>query len=75
MGLLGIHIHNLTDHREEQSMQGANPFDDFNIEGTPLPSIVKTYNPSYTISKNVRNHIAENLEAWIEEAIKIRAKY
>jgi hypothetical protein len=75
MGLLGIYIHNLTDNSEEQSKQGANPFDDFNIGGTPLSSIVKTYNPSYTISKNVRNHIAENLEAWIEEAIKIRAKY
>jgi hypothetical protein len=75
MGLLGIHIHNLTDHNEEQSKQGANPFDDFNIGGKSLSSIVKTYNPSYQISKNVRNYIAENLEAWIEEAIKIRAKY
>lgn len=75
MGLLGIHIHNLTDHNEEQSTQGANPFDDFNIGGKSLSSIVKTYNPSYQVSKNVRNYIAENLEAWIEEAINIRAKY
>ena len=75
MGLLGIHIHNLTDHNEEQSKQGANPFDDFNINGKSLSSIVKIYNPSYQVSKTVRNYIAENLEAWIEEAIKIRAKY
>jgi hypothetical protein len=75
MGLLGIHIHNLTDHNEEQAKQGANPFDDFSINGKSLSSIVKTYNPSYTISRNVRNYIAENLEDWIEEAIKIRAKY
>lgn len=75
MGLLGIHIHNLTDNNEEQSNQGANPFDDFNVGGKSLSSIVKTYNPSYQVSKNVRNYIAENLEAWIEDAIKIRAKY
>jgi hypothetical protein len=75
MGLLGIHIHNLTDYNDEQSRKGANPFDDFNVNGKSLSSIVKTYNPNYQISKNVRNCIAENLEDWIEEAIKIRAKY
>lgn len=75
MGLLGIHIHNLNDHSDEQSNKGANPFDDFNISGKPLSAIVKTYDPAYTISKNVRNNIAENLENWIEEAIAIRAKY
>jgi hypothetical protein len=75
MGLLGIHIHNITNYAGDQCKQGKNPFDGFNIDGVPLSNIVKTYNPSYSISKNVRNHIEENLSDWIEVAIKIRAKY
>ncbi len=44
-------------------------------DGKKLSSIVKAYNPPYTNSKNVYNHISENLEDWIEEAIKIRNEY
>lgn len=75
MGLLGIYIHNLTNQDGDISQKGANPFADFNIQGVSLSSIVKSYDPPYTISKNVRNHIAEKLEDWVEEAIKIRKKY
>jgi hypothetical protein len=75
MGLLGIHIHKITDHNNTQSPQGANPFSDFRVESTRLSSIVKTYNPKYTVSRDVRNSIADNLEGWIEEAIRIRANY
>ena len=75
LGLVGIKIHNLTDHEDNQCDEGKNPFDDFSVNGKALSYIVNTYNPGFSLSKNVRNYIAENLEGWIEEAIKIRAKY
>ena len=75
MGLLGIHIHNITDRQNQQSLKGKNPFSEFNINGTPLTSIVKTYDPPFSTSRYVYNHIAENIADWIDEAIKIRAYY
>lgn len=74
-GLLGIHIHNLKDSAGNQSTMGANPFQTFNLNGTPLSSIVKTYNPPYWDSKDVYNYISDNLASWFDEAVTIRAKY
>lgn len=71
-GLVGIHIHNLKDSDGNQAEKGRNPFEDFNIGDKKLSSIVKCYNPPYSTSKYVYEHIEENLEDWIEEAIKIR---
>lgn len=72
MGLLGIYIHRITDRSENQSSQGTNPFSGFNIKGRPFDGIVKAYNPPHYSSKDTYNYIAENLEKWIEEAIRIR---
>lgn len=76
-GLVGIHIHNLKNNKSEQSIKGSNPFEHFTVgdNDKKLSSIVKCYNPPYSISTNVYNHIKENLETWIEEAITIRNKY
>lgn len=69
-GLLGIHINNLKDPNTGTCTKGANPFDQFtfkdnngNIKTIPCktPSTTDTY-----------NDIKNNLEAWIEEAIKLR---
>ncbi|MCZ2393016.1 MAG: TIR domain-containing protein [Chitinophagales bacterium] len=69
-GLVGIHIHNLKDPRTGKSSKGDNPFDQFTFnDGTKLSSVVKCYNPSVS---NAYNDIKDNLEDWIEEAIKIR---
>lgn len=75
MALLGICIHNLKDSNGSQSLRGANPFDGYNIKGTPLNQIVKLYNPPFMDSKDVYNHIANNIADWVEEAIRIRGKY
>gem|GEM_PF-3512814 len=40
-----------------------------------MADIVKAYDPPYTTSKNVYDHIKNNLADWIEEAIEIRGKY
>jgi len=74
-GLFGIYVHNLKDKDGEQSNKGSNPFDDFTVDGKKLSSIVKCYDPPYTTSTNVYNHINENIEDWIEKAIEIRNEY
>ena len=75
MGLLGIHIHNITNSEDEQSSKGSNPFAGFNIRGKLLSSIVKTYDPPFSTSRDVYNHIAENIADWIDEAIEIRSSH
>ncbi len=76
-GLLGIHIHNLKDRNGEQSTKGKNPFAGFSVgaEKKSLSSIVKTYNPPHTTSKDVYNYIRDNIVEWIEEAIETRKSY
>ncbi len=74
MGVLGIHIHNITDVTGDQCSKGGNPF--YHVKHAPsgkrLSSIVNTYDPPRTTSSGVYNYIAEHIEDWIEEAIKIR---
>lgn len=76
-GLLGIYIHNLKDSSGNTTTQGANPFDDFTMkkDSSKLSSIVKVFNPPFTDSKQVYGHIQNNIEKWVEEAVKIRANY
>ena len=74
-GVVGVYIHGLKDLDGNQSTKGSNPFDNFNLNGTKMSSIVKVYNPPYSDSKEVYKHIKDNLAAWIEEAIIIRGKY
>lgn len=76
-GILGIYIHNLKNSDGDQTSKGKNPFDYITIGGTTnkLSSVVKVYDPPYSNSKDVYNHIANNLESWIDEAIKIRNNF
>lgn len=67
-GLLGIYVHNLNCPQNGTCNQGTNPFDQFtfkdkngNIKAIPCK------NPSST---NAYNEIKNNLESWIEEAVK-----
>jgi len=71
-GLLGIHIHNIKCPRNGTCNQGKNPFEQFNINGKSLSSIVKCYNPK---SYDAYNDIANNINDWIEESIEIRNNY
>jgi len=74
MGVVGIHIHNITDSNDKQSSKGGNPLYHvtFKKSGKRLSTVAKTYDPPYTTSSNVYNYIAGHIEDWIEEAIKIR---
>lgn len=75
MGLLGIHIHNITNSAGDQSSKGANPFSGVTIGGKSLPSIVKTYDPPFSTSRYVYNHIADNISSWIDDAVATRNRY
>ncbi|MAD04026.1 MAG: hypothetical protein CMK65_10455 [Pseudoalteromonas sp.] len=73
-GVLVIYIHNITDRFDKQSSKGSNPLY-YVTHGTTkkrLSTIAKSYDPPYTTSKGVYNHIAKNIDSWIEEAIQIR---
>jgi hypothetical protein len=74
-GLVGVYIHNLKDLSGYQSSKGANPFTGFDLNDTSLSSIVRAYDPPYSTSTYVYNHIKENLAGWVEEAIRIRSNY
>jgi hypothetical protein len=71
-GVFGIHIHNLTDRYNQQSAKGANPFSSITVGQKPMSSLVQVYDPPYIVSAQVRNYIADNLEAWVENSIAAR---
>ncbi|MEO5712427.1 MAG: TIR domain-containing protein [Luteolibacter sp.] len=75
MGVLGIHIHNITDRDDEQSSKGSNPFSTIKFGDKSFSTIVKTYDPPRSNSVDVYNHIADNIADWIDDAIAIRKKH
>jgi hypothetical protein len=76
-GLLGIYIHRLKTLDGYQATKGANPFDDFTMKNSSkkLSSVVKTYDPPYSDSKQVYQYISLNFATWVETAISIRNNY
>lgn len=78
-GLIGIHIHKLLDSNSKPSDKGANPFKGYtiNVDGKIIDfhTIVPCIDPDGRTSTEVYKTISDNLANWIEDAIKIRAKY
>jgi hypothetical protein len=74
-GVVGICIYNLKDVNEKQSSKGKNPFDFLTFGDKKFSSVVKLYDPPYTTSTYVYDHIKTNISDWVEEAVKIRGKY
>lgn len=71
-GVLGVRIHNLRNQHGVTTTAGADPFATFNVGGRPLTQWAKVYNPAGSTSQAVYNTIANNIEAWVEEAIRLR---
>jgi hypothetical protein len=73
-GVLGIYIHNITDSDGNQSTKGGNPFDyvTFGADKKKLSTVVRAYDPPYSLSADVYAYIKKNLNDWIEAAISIR---
>lgn len=76
-GLVGIYIHNMKDFDQKQSSKGRNPFEGFTVgsDKKKLSSVVKAYDPPYSISTDVYSYIKNNIADWVDEAIKIRDKF
>lgn len=76
-GVVGVYIHNLKNLAGQQSSKGSNPFTSHTIQGTgaSLSNVVKAYDPPHTDSKAVYEHIKDNLESWVDEAIRIRKNF
>ncbi|WP_318437731.1 TIR domain-containing protein [Photobacterium leiognathi] len=74
MGVLVVHIHNLKNSSGQQSSKGANPlyYITHGPTGKRLSTIAQSYDPPYSTSTNVYDYIANNIDDWIEKAIKIR---
>lgn len=73
-GVCGIYIHNLKDADEKQSTKGSDPFEGFKVGNEPMTKYAKCYNPPYSTSTYVYDHIKDNIESWVDEAIKLRKK-
>lgn len=71
-GVLGIYIHMLKDQYKSICNKGKNPFEEFILNNIKLSNIVKTYDPSSSTSTSTYKNIENNIEKWIEDAIKIR---
>lgn len=76
-GVAGVYIHNLKNASGEQDSKGSSPFDGFTLcDGKKkFSNVVKAYDPPFTTSSYVYEHIRENLATWAEEAISIRSNF
>jgi hypothetical protein len=71
-GVLGIRIHKLKNLAEEDTTAGPNPLGEITVGDKKLSAICKTYDPPGATSTAAYNHIANNIEDWVEKAIEIR---
>lgn len=71
-GVLGIRIHNLKNQGGYTTTPGADPFATFTVGNRPLGTWAKVYNPAGSTSQLVYASIANNIEQWVEEAIRLR---
>jgi hypothetical protein len=76
-GLVGVYIHGLKNESGYQDAKGSNPFGTFTLcEGKKqMTSVAKAYDPPYSTSSSVYDHIKANLADWVEEAITIRDNF
>lgn len=74
-GVLGIRIDKLLGSDSRPSTAGSNPFSKVTFTGTArtLADVAPLKVPTGADSRAIYASIANNIEAWIEEAIRIRA--
>lgn len=75
-GVLGVRIDKLLDSNSRPSVAGPSPFTKVKFNGTSrtLADIVPLKAPAGFDSKTIYASIANNIENWIEEAIRIRER-
>lgn len=70
-GLFGIYIHNLRCPRTGTCSKGANPFNNWNVNGQSMASLVSCCDPS---AWDAYGDISRNMSSWVAQAIE-SAKY
>lgn len=70
LGVCAIYIHNLKDNDGNQTDKGSDPFAGLTVDGVKV--VGEVYNPPYTKSTYVYDHIKENIESWVTAAVKAR---
>ena len=70
-----MYIHNLKNFAGEQSTKGGNPLDFVTINGTILSIWAEAFDPPFSTSTYVYDHIKTNLADWVERAISIRKSH
>ena len=75
-GVLGIRVDKLLDSNRKTTTAGPNPFGKVNFNGSQrtLADVAPVKTPAGADSKAAYASITNNIESWIEEAIKIREK-
>lgn len=71
LAVVGIYIHRLKCPRNDFSSKGNNPFDSFKfkLNGDTIKPLI--FNPSYS---DTYNDIKNNIDGWVEQAIKQRGR-
>ncbi len=74
MGVFGIRIHRLLDQHQKPAAMGANPFEQLRFSDTKnLMSVaIPLHTPAGATSTEVYNSIKNNIDQWIESAIRAR---
>lgn len=70
LGVLAIHIHRLRNADKEQCSKGSDPFAGLVVDGIAVAG--KVYDPPYGASTDVYDHIASNIETWVDDAVAAR---
>jgi hypothetical protein len=62
---------------EQQASKGSNPLQHVTMkrDGARLSTVAKAYDPPFVTSTYVYDHIKDNVDSWVEEAIVIRNTY
>jgi hypothetical protein len=76
-GLLGIYIHGLADMNEQTTAKGTNPFSGFTVgkDKKKLDLVAPVHDPPGSTTKARYKTIEDNIEDWVEKAIKIRENF
>lgn len=70
LGVLAIYVHNLKDSDQKQCTKGSDPFAGLTVNGEQV--VGEVYDPPYSTSTNVYDHIKNNIDGWVKAAIDAR---
>jgi MTH538 TIR-like domain (DUF1863) len=73
LGVVGVYIHGLPDMNNGTTSKGNNPFDKITYsDGSAMSAFVEAHDPK---GPDVYASIKNNIEAWVDAAIKNRNRY